>query len=79
MNGQVLDPMKQRKRKSLAQPSKAKKSLGSSRKELGRIPENSQVLEILGTYSKARLGLRQFEGACQETQRTRTDMSLSTT
>ena len=36
MNGQVLDPMKQRRRKSPAQPLKAKKSLGSPRKELGQ-------------------------------------------
>ena len=35
MNGQVSDPMKQRRRKSPTQPSKARKSLGSPGKELG--------------------------------------------
>ena len=36
MNGQVLDPMEQRRRKSPAQSLKARKSLGSLGKELGQ-------------------------------------------
>ena len=36
MNGQVLDPMEQRRRKSPAHPLKARKSLGSLGKELGQ-------------------------------------------
>ena len=47
--------------------------------ELGWIAGDSQEPGILGTCSRARLGLRQFKGACQGTQGSKTDMSISAT
>ena len=79
MNGQVLDLIKQRKEKAQSSPQRSKKSLGSLGENWARIPGDSQEPRILGTGNKAKLGLGLFKGACQETQGTRIDKSLSAT
>ena len=70
MNRQVSNLMKQRKEKPTP-------TLKAQEKNWAKIPRDSQELGILGACNKAKLGLRQFKGACQETQGTITNMSLS--
>ena len=66
-----------KERKSPAYLSKVRKIAGEPGKRTGpRSLGIPRMPGILGACSKAKLGLKQFKGACQETQGIRIDMFL---
>ena len=62
MNGQVSDPMEQGRMKSLAQPSKARKSLGSLGKELGQDTWGFPGAWDPWDMQQSQLGIETFQG-----------------